>query len=434
MLNTNLNIKIKQNVLITQQLVQAFSVLQMPINELREWLINEIQCNPLVDNDSLYEKEDPSTDQFGVFEYLDENFYYGLYPEEPEQKKLDIDQYLPFELSLFEHLMRQAHQCFDQPRELVIAEQIIGNLDQRGFVSDNLDPLHLPILKKIQSFDPIGIAARDLRESLLIQLQFEEKQNTLAYRIITDFFDSFLHKRFSLIKKALDCSSEDLTKTIKCDIRHLNFFPSAAFDDYATHYLLPDLTLKTIDGKWYVEIAKTGLPEIQISTHYDKLLNEQSLKKYIHDAQWLKKIVAQRDQNLKKIGEILLKSQYSFLEGTTSSLSPLKIEDVAEKLDLHPSTISRTIMNKYIAIPQGLYPLNEFFSRSPLANAQNAISKLTIKETISKLIKEEDKNQPLSDQEIKNKLNDYGIPCTRRTVTKYRLGMNYLSSSERKLL
>ncbi|HSX04830.1 MAG TPA: RNA polymerase factor sigma-54 [Rhabdochlamydiaceae bacterium] len=414
-----INIKQNQKLVFSLAMRQALEVLQMPLQELSIWLKMQVEQNPAL------ELKDEIADEGSIRK--NHSIAYDNFIKPP---------------SLFEFLMQQARNCF-RGEDLSIAEFIIGNLDQRGFFSiKNMNGELFSkekaqiILRTIQSFDPPGIAAADLKESLLIQLIRKGKGDTLSFKIVNECFDDLLHHRISLISKVVKCTSKEIKELIQKDLFPLNLQPGAEFDQQHTLPIIPDIILENQEGKWLVEVNRKELPAIELSLNFLKhsnsphLSNEEKvcMRRSLASGKWLMRILGRRHQTLKQIAAILLTKHAAFFSGEYHQFSPCTLEEISQLLGMHKSTIARAIYEKYLYCPQGLFPLKRFITSSTFQNPLHSA-----KDLLLKFIKTEDKARPLSDEELSQKLNAQNIPCSRRTIAKYRQTLNIPPSSHRKL-
>lgn len=425
----------QQRLLMTTAMQQAICVMQLPIVELSEWIKNEIENNPVLE---VQLPEWHSSESAHLL----------------KTKKHSMDRRQPRELlenliaaptSLFDHLVSQARYHFTDSNTLHLAQWIIGHLNERGFLTTSLKELGVfereekleEILQVIQTFDPPGVGARSLQESLLIQLKLKNKHTTQAYQIIEENFDDLLHNRCLTISKQLAISLDELSTIVEKDIIPLDLNPGDRFLSHYAGTIVPDLFLFCVDNIWKIEINHTFLPTFYLTPSYRKALEEKRLKpeeqtylkKHVTSGKWLRHIVEKRKITLLKIGEFILKSQSSFFDDGT--LVPLTMADAAASLSLHESTIARAVANKYIACPQGMFALKDFFCHS-LKGEGGMISHHTLRMKLKELIAKEDKKKPFSDAEISEKLHHMKIPCARRTVAKYRRLLKIEPASRRK--
>jgi RNA polymerase sigma-54 factor len=423
----------------------SFRVLEMPHLELVEWLNLQIELNPLLEHfeppsseeplfSPLFEELNFESSQFEVLDHLDSNFIDAVFPGS-EEKDEQVAAHTP---SLFEHLIAQAKELFPMQSDLEIAELLIGNLDKKGFLScdalDLAEDASIPVssfLARIQKMDPPGIGARTLRESLLLQLQAKNKEKALCYRIIDEHFDDLIHHRFSTIKKKLSCSQIALDQAIFEEIGRLSFNPASNFDQELIRLAYPDILISKVDKEWIIDLREEEIPEIKIKEYYLKAIDSKDLsqedslfvRKFLTSARALQRMIEKRNATLKKIILWIIEKESSFLDGEARGPIPLSLSEVASELSLHPSTIARALSDKLISFPQGMLPLTSFFAKA---------SSLTAKELIEKLIEEEDKANPLSDEKIAEEICRHGLPCARRTVAKYRASLKKPSAFRRK--
>ncbi len=399
-MNIHLTPSVEQHFYLSQKMVVSLFTLQLPVAEFAEWVKEEVEKNPLLERE---------------------------YTQEPVYSEVSIVHHP----SLFEHLMNQARQIFSS-QELPLAEILIGNLDDKGFLCSPLDaftryaPLEIldHFLGMIQTLDPPGIGARCLQESLLIQLTFKGKAHSLGYQLVKDHFDHLLHHRFSQIQKATGLSIKKIQEIIVKEITPLDIHPGRRFLTECAPPIIPDISLKKEEDAWRIEINEEPLPQFKISSQsnhlYDQLTPEEKpyLEQHLLSAEWLKQLIEQRQETLHKIAQYILKIQEPFFDGCCAAPIPMTVHDIAEALGRHRSTISRALLHKHLAYPGGMIPMQEL-----LSHAQSP-SHLRAKEKIAELIENENKCNPLSDELLSQKLKNIGISCARRTVAKYRHALN----------
>lgn len=417
-----LELKQRQNMILSAALQQAFTVLQMPHLELAEWLKAQIEQNPLLEyhenkgeaavpsevDEIDFEKQD-----FNVLDSLDESFKTAVFPDwAPEQKNFSPPQ----DISLYEHLMQQAQLCFETTEDLTKAQEIIGNLDERGFLGDF--PADPAILAKIQGFDPPGVAACNLQECLLLQLP----KGSLSYQLVRDHFDDLLHRRFHQIAKKMQCSAASLQQLLQNQISKLSFSPGAPFRRSVAPPLVPDVVLRKDGTKWVVEICENHLPRFNISSPPQTADrgDKSYIRRHIAEGKWLLRMIRRRHNTLRAIVLFLLKTQEEFFADNLKKLAPLTMHEAAASLSIHESTVARAVSNKYLSCPLGIFSIRSFFSHAVSTPSGKKVSNHTIRRMIAELIEKEDKHAPLSDQEIADEIQKAGIPCARRTVAKHR--------------
>src|SRR5437764_936758 len=293
----------------------------------------------------------------------------------------------------------------------------------------------------IQSLDPIGVGARDLRECLLLQLQFLEVDVPFVEEIIRDHWDDFMHKKYVQISKTLGIDMKTLEGIVEV-IKHLDPKPGRKYSNERAIYVEPDVYVQKVGDEYVIVLNEDGMPKLRINGSYRAMLNSMDSKQdgetvnYIKDkmrsAVWLIKSLDQRQRTMYKVSESIVKHQREFLERGIDFLRPLVLRDVADDIQMHESTVSRVVSNKYMHTPRGLFLMKYFFHSGIDSDTGEDISSLTVKKKIQGYIDGEDPRKPLSDSKIMKILNDEGINIARRTVAKYRDELNIPSSTDRK--
>ena len=350
---------------------------------------------------------------------------------------------------LTSHLLWQLRALELSPREQEIVVLILGNLDRNGYLCADLEELARMgealveevghVLSIVQTLDPPGIAARDLRECLLIQLDQLGQSGTLIWRIVRDHLSDLEMKRYDLIAKNEGVAVENVYEAVK-EIQKLEPRPGRPFVDEAPVYITPDVYVRKVGDSYVIALNDSGMPRIRVSREYQEMIfngrgKSSSEKEYLQDrirsASWLIKSIHQRQQTIYRVTESIMKLQHDFLEHGVQALKPLVLRDVADDVGMHESTVSRVTTNKYVQTPQGVFELKFFFS-SGLRSGEGEVSSESVKNRIRELISAEDPKKPLSDQALVSMLRAEGVDIARRTVAKYREMMNILSSSRRK--
>lgn len=483
-LEIKLSQKLSQSLVMTPQLQQAIKLLQLGRLEYLEVLEKELLENPVLevapdgfdgagfesppdapaDGDSQPAAGGDSSSSETEIKFLDsEGFdptelglnYSGTGGSASKRTGFDGDDRVPLEATLSSpeglssHLLWQLRTSELQPNDLAIAEHIIGNLDRNGYLTCSVDEIALDgpfapeevarVLSMVQSLDPPGIAARDLRECLLIQLDQLGLADSLTWRIVDLHLANLENRRYEVIAKAEGIPMEEVFEAIKV-IQRLEPRPGRPFIDDAPIYIVPDVYVRRIGDNYVITLNENGIPRLRLSRQYLEMLSaskgkNQPDKDYLQDrirsASWLIKSVHQRQQTIFKVTESIMRFQRDFLEHGVSALHPLVLRDIAADVSMHESTISRVTTNKYVHTPQGVYELKYFFS-SGLKSGAGEVSSESVKERIRDLVSKENPKKPLSDQAIVAALRAEGIDIARRTVAKYREMMNVLSSSRRK--
>lgn len=433
------NNSLRQTLIPSLAMQQAFFVLQLPQLELAQWIHLQMEQNPLLEYKedkgtmtiTLEEQElDFSKPDFGILDFLDESFTESAFPDD---QAIAQEEPLASPMSLLEHLIKQAREVFSSPLELLKAEEIIGNLDHRGFLGDT--SVDEEVLKVIQTFDPPGIAARDLQQSLLIQLAARGRKQSRLYLILSHYFQDLLHNKFPELEKKLRIPHHTLKKSLHKELFSLDFQPGAKFTSHFAPTFIPDIFVYKIGEEWRIEINKTHLPQIAIAeTGESSIASHEKEYVQLHRAKgkWLLHIIRRRNTTLKKITQYLLKYQQSFFNGDLNELVPLSMQDAAKELGFNASTIARATSQKYISAPHGTFSLRNFFSHAFNTSQGKNISHHTVKNLLLDLIDKENKSAPLSDGRIVSLLSSKGILCARRTITKYRKALRIPSSQQRR--
>jgi RNA polymerase sigma-54 factor len=353
-------------------------------------------------------------------------------------------------MSLKDHLMVQLGVSVITNKEKRIGEFIIESLDNKGYLGCSLQDISLLInedvievervLRLVQTFDPIGVAARSLSECLMIQLKEKGIQDKNAYIIAEHYLEDIATNKIQKIAKELKISISRVQSI--CDIiKMLEPKPSRGFivDSDNIRYIVPDVTIENINGEYIIIVNDNSLPTLTISNYYKSMINnldDKEANKFLSDklnsSMWLIKSIEQRRMTLYKVTESILKFQRKFFDEGKTALKPLVLKDVADDIGVHESTVSRATNGKYVQTPRGLFELKYFFASSINETDGDGISSTSVKTHIQKLINEENTQKPLSDQKIAELLGEEGINISRRTVAKYRDEMRISSSSMRR--
>jgi RNA polymerase sigma-54 factor len=479
--SSSLQMQQKQGVHLTQRLMmsahmqQAIHLLQIPLIELEPFIEEQVIANPLLDvmrdDSGISSGEDtPEVENFDkeitisdrdltILNRLDEEYseHFAASDTMPikrstEEEKLKsyLENSICADLSLFEKLHQQALDTFDDKLTLEIADILIGYIDSNGFLKTPIQEICLlhnfdeslvkNIIKEIQSFEPYGIAAASIQESLLIQLRCLHKEGKLAYRIIKDYYNELLHNHIPLIQKNLKCTFEEIHEAIEKDIAKLDLHPGTHFSSENVQMIIPDVTLRLEGDKLVVEVDRDRSPLLKINRKYLRLLNDDStsnetkqfIKRHLFSAKWLVKNLQQRYSTIERIAEFLATDQYEFFTQPDGQLKPLTMKTIADALELHESTIARTVSNKYLNSPRGIFALRSFFTTKYISEEGEDLSAKTVKDAILEIIHAENKLQPFSDEKISILLKEKGITCARRTVAKYRQILQLGNTQQRK--
>jgi len=459
--------KLGQRLIMSAHMQQALKLLQLPIQELETFIEEQVVLNPCLEIVDAEEKA-PSDEENGdvekkqgdeeaeitisdqdltILNRLEEDFRDHFSESEPapvkrtsqeDKLKTFLEQSICAETTLQEHLKHQAHETFETEEEYSIAEILIGYIDEFGFLKTPLAEISLlhhieenklqKILAGIQTLEPFGVGASTIQESLLIQLRSLKKEDTLAYQIVKDHYDQLLHNQIPIIQKQIKCSYDDIQEAVDKHIAKLDLHPGTHFSHRDAQVIIPDVTLREENDKLIVDVERDCLSNLRLNSRYLKMLKDPDasqetrhfVKHHLVSARWLVRNIQQRFSNLERIAQSLAEKQYAFFMNPQGQLHPMTMKSMAEELNVHESTIARTVSNKYISSPRGIFPLRDFFTAKYVLDEGEDLSSRTVKEEILEVIKKEDKQHPLSDEKISLRLKEKGIPCARRTVTKYR--------------
>src|SRR6266481_2748829 len=458
---------------LSPQLQHSLLILQTPLLELRNLVQQEMETNPVLEElpdqpgaDERSEAESSAEDNFdNEFQklasldeewrdYMAQSASYSADGSRGSKEAQDKRQFLfdsiPVQETLQQNLVGQLNQSVLSANDRKTAELIIGNIDDNGFLQSTPEEMALnsgipqedfeKMLAVIQSFYPAGVGARDLRECLLIQLQREGREHSLEYRIVSEHMDDLGKRRFPEIARRMGVSVEDVQKAAD-NIARLNPRPGQLFAAAPQNYVLPDVIVEKVDGEYQITLNNEQIPHLRISNLYKDIIasgNSQSgeVKDYIRDkirsGKFLIRSIHQRQQTIFNIAQQIVSRQLDFLEHGPSHLKPMIMRDVADAVGVHETTVSRAVSGKYMATPQGVFEMKYFFTPGYQTSTGESMSNTSVKEAILHLVKHEDGNAPLSDQEIVEILSQRGIPIARRTVAKYRTELNILPSHMRR--
>ncbi len=474
-------LKLAQKLVMTPQLRQAIKLLQLNRLELTGALQAELEQNPALEedlsqNDNLelppelqanieltgIGQETDVTEKVAVTENLgevnwedyannfDSNFSFAH--ETPAADAPSQFDFISEQPGLLAYLRWQLAHCELDQNEMEVALFIAGNLNRYGFLEVSLEEIINAtgsdhdeveyVLEVIQDLDPPGIAARDVSESLFLQLERMGKGKTLAATIVSKHLPLLEVRNYKELMRATGRKRNDIVKAIEFITSELTPFPGLPYATEATNYIVPDIYVVKIDDEYEIRLNDDDLPNLKLSSHYLELLQsstkdlQKDSRSYIADkvksAEWFIKSLYQRQRTIYKVMESILKFQRDFFERGPKYLRPLILRDVAEDIDMHESTISRVTSNKYAHTPQGIYELKYFFSTAIPREGCDALAAESIKTRIRKMIQEEDKAKPLSDSAISNLLAENNIQIARRTVAKYREQMKIMPVKHRR--
>jgi RNA polymerase sigma-54 factor len=413
-----------------------------------------------LDNEDDYSKDTESLEDISVGEYLnDDDLGYKMQGDGPVADEEDREMPIKMEDSLIDSLMEQLEYLDLDEREFAIGSQLIGSIDNEGYIRRELEGIANDlaftqnieveinelekILKQVQTFDPAGIAARNLQECLELQLRRKDQDHEDIYnavRIIALCFEEFTKKHYSKIEKRLDITEEQLKEAVNVIVK-LNPKPGESGGTYTkTQYIIPDFLLKNTSGKLELSLNARNAPDLKISRSFAEMLDtyEKSskrdksmkqavtfVKQKLDAAKWFIDAIKQRQQTLLKTMNAIIDYQYEyFLEGDESKLRPMILKDIATKINMDISTVSRVANSKSVQTDFGIHPLKYFFSESITTDSGEDVSSKEVKYILKEIIEGESKRKPYSDDKLEKMLNDKGYNIARRTVAKYREQMN----------
>ncbi|KGM05917.1 RNA polymerase sigma-54 factor RpoN [Methylophaga thiooxydans] len=468
---------------MTPQLQQAIRLLQLSSLELQAEIQEALESNPLLEVEEDYDydgapessDEDQASRDISQLENQDipedlpvDTKWEDMFDHQPastssSQSMIDGDMERENQDesgdSLQQHLLWQMRLTHFTEIEEAIAATIIDSVEDDGYLKTTLEDIQQSlgeefaeieldeietVLHRIQHFDPVGVAARDLRECLLIQLRVLEVTGLphieLLKELIDKHLDTLAKRDYAQIKRALKVSDEELTELVR-SIQLLNPRPGSQIQTNNTEYIVPDVYARKYKGRWSLSLNPDNAPRIHIAEHYAQLINRADnssentyLKNNLQEARWFLKSLQSRNETLLKVTEAIIERQKDFLDHGEEAMKPLVLADIAEVVEMHESTISRVTTRKYLHTPRGIFELKYFFSSHVSTDAGGECSATAIRAIIKKLVAAENPRKPLSDSKIADILGDQGINVARRTIAKYRETLAIAPSNERKRL
>ncbi|MBA4349325.1 MAG: RNA polymerase sigma-54 factor [Thermodesulfovibrio sp.] len=460
-LESRLDLRLTQKLILTPQLQQAIKLLQMPQLELAQVINQELTENPFLEEISeeaeieVYPKEEETVTpdynenaelsaedfvKFSVDEYFEERSSDGRdlgYFTPGTEEKPSYDIFYSKKPGLSDHLLWQLRLSNSADDVRKVAETVIGNIDEHGYLRATDEELAAAsevsietvkaAIELVQSFDPPGVGARNLQECLLLQLSSLNLGGTLVEKIVINNMEDLQKKRYSNIAKQHNVSQEDVITAVRI-IEGLEPRPAISISGEEVNYIAPDVYINKIDGGYQIILNDEGMPRLGLNSNYRKLLFKKEmltkeergfLKEKLRQATELIKSLDQRNRTIYKVSDSILKFQIEFFEKGMQYLKPLNLKDIASDILMHESTISRVTSNKFLACSHGVFSFRFFFS-SALQSEGGEVSSTIVKDSIRKIISEEDHKKPLSDNTIADKLREQNVNIARRTVAKYR--------------
>ena len=466
--------KLSQELIMAPQQIQSLEILVLPMLELQQKISQEMEINPTIEvtgggeelvGDMFSEKlpDTPSEDQLaGAAAEHDESMCSLISVDlswrdhagrannsEADSKRQHFFDSLTQEDSLQDILVEQLRSSDLKDKEYEIAEQLIGSIDESGYLRTHIADLAIicgtdikvikKILQIIQSFEPVGVGSRDLQECLMIQLKKMKMENSLEYKIISKHLEMVQKNHIPQLAKKLNVTPTKIYEALKF-IQKLKPYPGSAVTSKSVQYAVPETEIYKDGDSFKVKALKEHLPNIRISDQYMKILEDPNtkpevrryIKEKITSSKMLMRSLDHRESTIVRITEIIVKRQEAFLREGIDHMKPMTMQQVADEIGVHETTVSRAINQKYVQTPKGLFSFKYFFNSGYTSTTGEIVTSLSIKHRINKLIVEEDPKKPLADQELVDALEDMGFSIARRTVAKYREELGISSSHLRR--
>jgi len=480
-LEHKLSLKLSQKLVLTPQLQLAIKLLQMPQLELSQTLAQELTENPFLedtqeegaeeeftggeleaaeadretdDAESPLEKMISGSSNFEVDEYFEDRSsdgrdlgYFGQGTNAP----VSFEQFASKPTDIYDHLLWQLRLSDAEEDIKIIGEAVVGNIDENGYLTATDEEIAKTIngdiinVRKavdiVQSFDPPGIGARDLKECMLLQLGLLGLAGSLAEKIVLNNMEELKKKNYPQIARLCGASTDEVQAAVKV-IEGLEPRPARNFSSANADYVIPDVFVVRGDDGYQIVLNEERLPKLRINSYYKKLMLQKSsfskeerefLDEKLRSATWLLKSLDQRNRTIYRVTESIIDFQRDFFDKGVQSLKPLNLKNIAEELSLHESTISRVTSNKYLSCSHGVFSFKFFFS-SALQSDNGSVSSTSVKDSIRKIVSEENHKKPFSDQQIADMLKSNNITIARRTVAKYREELKVPPQNQRKRL
>lgn len=447
----DLKLQQSQKLIMTPELKQAIEILQLNSIELNALIEQELETNPLLEKEEAIEEDIYESNDFTeLAKYIreaEERMYYDDSDDE-EKEDVNYENFVSSKPSLTDHLLFQLHITPVSSKIHKICEYIIFSLSPSGYLRENIKDIAeilectedevLEGLSIVQSFDPPGIAARNLQECLKLQLLAQDNYKGIVKELVDFHLEEIAEGKYSYLAKLYNISLKEVQQSIDF-IKTLNPKPGSSFSSTAdVRYIIPDVEVIKREDEYLVIVNDSTTPKLKINNYYHSILNshDEEAKRYINlklqSAIWLIKSLESRKETLYKVVKAIVELQRDFLDKGINYLKPMTQKQIADIVGIHESTVSRAINGKYAATPRGLFEL-KFFFQSGISNKNgNEFSAETIKNLIKKLVEEEDPTNPLSDQKIVDVLKEKNINISRRTVAKYREECNIPSTIKRR--
>ena len=459
MLKQTLQLRLGQTLTMTPQLQQAIRLLQLPILDLNAQIQDALEENIMLEMEDLPDVPQTSAEttaeiatmraedswQANAASRIQDGGWNG--EGRPITEFADESGQ-----TLREHLLWQLEMEDFTPRQAIIGEAIIDSINDDGYLSVDLDEIAASMdkqaeisteeieetLAKVQRLDPVGVSARTISECIILQLRYLDTATPglqLAIDMAASYLDLVGSRDYGELRRSLRASEEDLHEALAL-VKGCHPKPGLAVSPAAAQYVIPDVFVRKVDGRWQIEISQTGIPRLSVNQQYARLLRGSGdhavLRTQLQEARWLIRSLEIRNETLMKVATCIVFRQTDFLEQGDEAMKPMVLRDVAEEIGMHESTISRVTTNKYMHTPRGIFEFKYFFSSHLSSAGGEDQSSTSVRAKIRKLLGGENPAKPLSDRKIASLLAEQGISVARRTVAKYRESMNIESSSERR--
>ena len=462
MLKPSLQLRLSQQLTMTPQLQQAIRLLQLPVMELQTQILDALEQNIMLEAEEPVATEAQEAAESDEAQETGDNA-----TEEPDwdevqrtgpadsvrsnDSNLTFEQADRTEETLRDHLLWQLELENLDARTTAIGQAVIDAINEDGYVNDDLQEIRATlapdvlaaeeeiegVLRIVQNFDPVGVAARSVSECVLLQLGQLDRATPgieLAENIARDHLELVADHQYSQLRRLLQ-SSEDQVDEALALVRSCHPRPGAAIHAPAAEYVVPDVFVRKIDGNWTVELNGSLAPRLKVNDLYAGSLGRggeyDALKMQLQEARWLIRSLEIRNETLLKVAHTIVQRQTEFLEHGDEYMRPMVLRDIAEAIEMHESTVSRVTTNKFMHTPRGVFEFRYFFS-SHVEGAEGEQSSIAVRAKIRKLIGGENPTKPMSDNQIAKLLSEDGVKIARRTIAKYREAMNIPSSSERR--
>ncbi len=474
-LGFDLSIEQIQKLVMTPELIQAIQILQFNTQELESFIDEQLLVNPLLDTSTVnqtenkdkqqmedtkepeneekqYDEEYPNANDVDWKEYFKDydDISYRQKEYRDESKEMSYEQFVSNDITLSEHLLFQLQFSDGDKYVKRVGRYIIESLNQNGYMTLSVEEIAErfkvdnqmieDVLSLIQSFEPPGVAARNLQECLLLQMKHAKVKDKNLEKIIQDHLHDIADNRLNNISKSVNLPVEEIQRYADI-IKKFEPKPGRQFNsDTDIKYIVPDVTLEKVGDRYIIIVNDTTAPRLYINSYYRRMLmdseKESQISKYLtgklNSALWLIKSIEQRRQTIYNVVKTIVDYQHGFFDHGKKYLVPMTLKQVAEEVGIHESTVSRAINGKYLQCPGGIYEIKYFFSSGVSYAHGQGVASESIKTMIKELVEGENPKKPLSDQQITERLNEKQIKISRRTIAKYREEMNIASSSKRR--